>query len=152
MASFILQNSQGKPGEGGERVFEPLPDREILEVEVVSVEERDKPEWMTSYDPEVTTEVSFRFRVVSGPYEKRNSWGTTPVFFNYSPKCRLRIWVQGILGLDELPEGFELKLDELAGRRCRVLVGNRVNKNGDVKDFVQDVFPGKRFEDASDVF
>lgn len=150
MASFVLQ----KGGEGGGNFggdFEPLPDRAILDVEVVKVEEREKPEWMI-YDPEVTTEVSFRFRVVGGKYDRRNIWGTSATFFNFSPKCRLRIWVQGILGLDELPEGFELDLDALTGKRCRVLVGNRTNKNGDVKDFVQDVFPAGSFEDAAEVF
>lgn len=150
MANFVLQKGGDSPASFGEG-FEPLPDRAILDVEVVKVEEREKPEWAI-YDPEVTTEVSFRFRVVGGPHDKRNIWGTSAVFFNYSPKCRLRIWVQGILGVEELPEGFDLNLDDLTGRKCRILVGNRINKKGDVKDFVQDVFPAGKFDDANEVF
>lgn len=160
MAQFVLkpeparspsQSSGQSSAPGAPRKFDPIPENTIVDVEVVSVELRDKPEWAIR-DPDVTQEVSFRFRVVSGQYEKRNLWGNAAPFFNFSPKCRLRIWVQGILGVDELPEGFELDLPSLTGRRARVLVGNRKNKQDEVKDFVQDVFPAKKFDDASDMF
>jgi hypothetical protein len=148
MATFKLQNNQ----DGGEkRSFTPIPEREILDVEVVKVEMRDKPDWAIR-DPEVTQEVSFQVKVISGEYERRNLWGNAAPFFNYSPRCRLRLWVQGILGVDELPDGYELDLDELAGKRCRILVGNRDNKAGEKKDFIQDVFPAKKFDDAQAVF
>ncbi len=127
----------------GERVWEAIPVPNILECEVVKVEEREKPEWAIR-DPEVTTEISFRFRVISGDYEKRNLWGNAAPFFNFSPKCRLRLWVQAILGVDELPEGYQLNLEELAGKRCRVTVGNRTNKDDVVKDFAQDVYPAAK--------
>lgn len=140
----------------GKKDFPAIPEGQILNVEVIEVELRDRPEWALRNPDDETKEVSFRFRVLDGEYAKRNLWGTTMPWFNFSPKCRLRIWVQGILGVDELPEDFELKLNDvydadkritkqlftdLGGKRARVLVGNRVNKKtGELRDFVQDVF------------
>lgn len=150
---------QGQGQRGPRKDFPAIPEGQILNVEVIEVELRDRPEWAIRNPDDETKEVSFRFRVVDGEYAKRNLWGTTMPWFNFSPKCRLRIWVQGILGVDELPEDFELKLNEvydankritkqlftdLGGKRARILVGNRVNqKTGEIRDFVQDVFPAE---------
>lgn len=175
MASFTLPPRGENDGskntyEGSDapkKDYPVIPDGEIVEVEVVEVEERDRPEWAIRSADDEKKEISFRFRVINGPYEKANLWGNTMPWFDYSPKCKLRLWVQGIEGTSELPEGFQLRSEvvdagaqgtktifpDLAGKRARILVGNRRNKTtGVLKHFVQDVFPAKQFEDVDDHF
>lgn len=133
-----------------------IPEGEIVECEVVEIELRDRPEWAIRNPDDETKEVSFRFRVVSGPYAKANIWGTCMPWFDYSPKCKWRLWLQGILGVDELPEGFTLETTEVdngkggtklifpefAGKRARVEVGNRINQKTKKRShYVADVFP-----------
>jgi hypothetical protein len=169
MATFKLppRGQQGgdhapQGARGPRKDFPAIPEGKILNVEVIEVELRDRPEWAVRDPEDETKEVSFRFRVLDGEYAKRNLWGTTMPWFNFSPKCRLRIWVQGILGVDELPDDFELKLNDvydankritkqlftdLGGKHARVLVGNRIKKDtGEIRDFVQDVFPAETAE------
>mgnify|MGYP000926634079 FL=1 len=150
MATFKLQSGGGQSADGEKKSY-PAITPDFYDVEVVKVELRDKPDWAIR-DPEVTKEVSFQFRILNGEFARRMMWGNAAPFFNYSPKCRLRIWVQGILGVDELPEDYELDLDSLAGKKCRILVGNRENNKGETKDFVQDVFQAKKYEDANAIF
>lgn len=177
MASFTLpprgandgsQNTGGSEafGDRPKKEYPVIPDGEIVEVEVVEVELRDRPEWAIRNADDETKEVSFRFRVVNGAYEKANLWGNTMPWFDYSPKCKLRLWIQGIEGVSELPDGWTLRdaevddgkggmktiFPDLAGKRARILVGNRRNKAGVLKHFVQDVFPAKTYQDVDDAF
>jgi hypothetical protein len=138
------------------REYPVIPDGMVVNVEVVEVELRDRPEWAIRSADDETKEISFRFRVIDGPYVKSNVWGTASPQFDNSPKCRFRIWIQGILGVDEMPPGFDLSTEDvwddrkgknktvfpsLAGRKARILVGNRKNKTtGKIRDFVQDVY------------
>lgn len=151
------------------REYPVIPDGEIVDVEVVEVELRDRPEWAIRNPDDETKEISFRFRVVNGPYAKANLWGTTMPWFDYSPKCKFRLWVQGIEGVTELPEGFSLETIEVpndkkpgemktifpafTSKQARVLVGNRRNKKtGKLNHFAQDVFPAKQYQDVQDAF
>jgi hypothetical protein len=156
------QQSQAQPAPAQQaqqqqaREYPVIPDGMVVSVEVVEVELRDRPEWAIRSADDETKEISFRFRVTDGPYAKSNVWGTASPQFDNSPKCRFRIWVQGILGVDEMPPGFDLSTEDvwddrkgknktvfpsLAGRQARILVGNRKNKTtGKIRDFVQDVY------------
>lgn len=161
MAKFVLSGgpessskSQGgyggggqRPGGGGFKQYPLIPEGKIVDAEIVAVEEREMPDWKIR-NPEQTREISFRVKVLADPYKGKNLWGSTLPFFNYSPKCTFRLWVQACLGLDELSEGYELDLADLAGRRVRVLVGN--SQRG--KDYIQDIIAAKPFEDADDHF
>jgi hypothetical protein len=169
MAKFVLstpdpsQTQQPQGGGGAVRKFDPIPDGTTVDVEVVEVKKRRKPDWMLKNNPRFEDSISFRFRVTSDDYARRNLWGDADPVFDMSPNCKFRIWIQAILGKDQLPEGFELELDDpdddgsqavlgMTGRKARVLVGNRTGRDGTVKDFVQDVFEAKKFEDADDYF
>lgn len=140
MASFTLKPARDP--NAPKKDWPAIPDQEIVPVEVIKVELRDKPEWAIK-DPNQTQEVSFRFRVLDGDHKGRNLWGNAAPYFSQDPRCRLRLWTQAVLGLDVLPLDFNLDLDELTGAHARVLVGNRETKDGVIKDFVQDVFQSR---------
>lgn len=156
MVDFTLGETQAPaptaPKPQAKKQYPSIPAGQTVDCEVVSVEVRDKPEWAIRDDGE-TKEVSFRFRVINGAYERRNLWGNAAPYFNNDPDCILRLWVQGILGAEVLPDGFTLELESLAGKHCRVTVGNRtVKATGEIKDFVQDVLPASAVQDANAFF
>lgn len=140
-------------------VFEAIPEDEIVECEIEKVEERETPFWIDKNDESKgkQRQVSFKFRV-TGPaeYANRVLFGNTPVTFSNHPDCKLRVWVQEILGQDSLPVGFKLDLEQLEGAPIKVAVGNRTKKAADgtdtVKDFAADVMRFGGFQDASDLY
>lgn len=140
-------------------VFEAIPADTILECEVEQVEDRETPFWIDRNDESKgkQRQVSFRFRV-TGPeeYKGRVLFGNTPTTFSNHPDCKLRVWVQEILGQDQLPVGFKLDLSQLEGAPVKVAIGNRDKKAADgstvTKDFVADVMRVTGFLDASDTF
>lgn len=141
------------------KVFEAIPEDTIVEAEIQTVEERETPFDIDKNDPSKGKQhqVSFRFNV-TGPaeYAGRVLFGNTPVTFSNHPDCKLRVWVQEILGTDTLPLGFKLDLSQLEGAPVKVVVGNRVKQAADgttvAKDFAQDVLRVTGFVDASDAF
>lgn len=138
MTQFILKSSPTNSPDGAARKFDPIPNNEIVRAEVVEVKLDEKPQQFVS-GPDDTHRVSFHFKVTEGSYKNRHLWGNTATWFTDSPKCKLRLWVQEILGVTELPEGFNLDLDSLKGRQVRLLVGNREKKDGSIGDFVSQV-------------
>ena len=158
MATFVMPpkrpegqgNTEGAARGGGN--FKPIPAGEVLNVEILSVEVKKKPESWTLREGEDPEYVNWAFRVTDGPFERRRIWGTTPTWFSWSSKCRLRLWAQSALGIDEFEEGYELSLEPLVGKRCRVLVENYRTSAGEVKDRVQDVFPARVYQDVEEHF
>lgn len=136
-----------------QKTFEPLPDGLIVLCDVVSVEERPRPEWARREGDE--NEISFRVQVADGEYKNRTLWGSTPVWWNNSPKCKLRNWAQEILAYPGTLE--DLNTDDLAGRQVQVIVGNRNGRdkegNPKVKDYIQDMIRVKNVSpDANEIF
>lgn len=90
-------------------------------------------------------------------YQKR-LYGQTSTVFSNNSKCRLYLWTKEILGMDELPVGFTLKLAQLQGNPVRVVVGERKwkdKKNNDeekVSNYIKDLLrplPGRGTPDHS---
>lgn len=124
-------------GDRPKRDFQPIPEDEIVQVEVVEVKLEEKPaKWQKPGD---THRVSWHFKVTEGPFANRHLWGNTPTWLNNSPKCVLRQWIQEVLGLDVLPDDFVFDTDEFAGLSARVLVGQRTKQDGTPTDFAKDV-------------
>jgi hypothetical protein len=147
MAKLQMQSTQSE-SDGGmfpsqtqkKRTFDPIPEGTIVDVEVVSVELRDlNPEFRAKYKIKETQEVSFRFKVISGPFANRNLWGNAKPIFNDADNCRLRLWAQEILGVDRLPADYKFDTDHFAGLKARVLVKNYQKRDGTTGDGVQDV-------------
>lgn len=140
-------------------VFEAIPQDTVVEAEIEQVEERVTPFDIDKNDPSKgkQKQVSFRFRV-TGPseYEGRVLFGNTTTNFSNHPDCKLRVWVQEILGQDQLPVGFKLDLEQLEGAPIKVVVGNKPKKNADgtesVRDFADQLIRVTGFVDAGDVF
>lgn len=121
-----------------ESSWTPIPDDTVLQAEVVSIKDATK-----NFGDGDVARVEFKFivRDPGGDFDGRWLWGDTPKIFNTDPRCRLRMWVQEILGQD-LPPKFNLDTDELIGLQCRVAVGLRTyEKDGEKvsKNFVTDV-------------
>lgn len=136
------------------RDFAPIPEDEIVTVEVVSVKIEDLPEWKREKSKD-THQVSFRFKVIDGQFKNRNLWGNVSPWFDSHPKCRLRLWVQEILGVDRLPDGYVFDTDDFTGLQARILVGNFTKRDGAVKDFVKDVLrapASKNYSDTEEIF
>src|SRR4051812_10153 len=71
--------------------------------------------------------LQWQFHIVEprSPFHDRKVWGTTGL--GGSPT--LRKWTQAVVGHD-VPKVFQLDTTELHGRRVRVLIGHRPDRNG----------------------
>jgi len=131
--------STGGLPNGGKRSFPVIPDGRILNVEVEICEVRPFDEaFRKKYEVEDTHEVSFRFRVQDGEFEKRVLFGST------SPYCeegsKLYDWSKEIMGKDSLPEGYVWDSDQLTGLRCRIQVKEHTKQNGEKTNKVKALF------------
>lgn len=140
--------------------YEAIPENTVLLTEVVKVEERDSFFNIDDNDPSLgkKRQVSFRFKVTDpdSEYNGRNVWGTTPTTFSTHPDCKLRVWVQEILGVDGLPKDFEFEEEDLEGSAVKVVMRNYQKKNADgsttTKDSVSDLMRASGYQFAEDVF
>ena len=151
MTTFKLQASDVQE-------FDVIPEGSVLVAEIVNVEERETPWLVDENDPSKgkKSQVSFRFSVSDGEHKGRTLFGNTPTTFTNHPDCKLRAWVQEVLGENALPVGFSLDLDTLVGLPVKIAVAHRVKNNADgstsVKEYVSDVIRAGGFEDAVDAF
>lgn len=142
-----FNGNDGEDGAGEKKTFDPIPANTIAEVEVVDVTYKPlNEEFRKKFAVKDTHEVSFHFKVIEGPYKNRHIWGTAKPYLNSSDKCRLRIWLQELLGVDKLPAEFTLNenpdtgvYDEFTGMRCRVFTELKTSGSGKVTDRVRDV-------------
>ena len=152
MASFTLSESQ-------QVEFETIPANTVLETTIEEVNVQESPFWVDDKDHSKgkKEQVSFRFRVTEpGDWENRVLWGNTPTTFTDHPDCKLRVWVQEILGLDDLGEDFTFDTDHLVGETVKVVVGNRDKRNADgsttTKDFAEGLIRLSTAPSAEEVF
>jgi hypothetical protein len=149
MPEFVLQDTPD---------FETIPDGEILTAEVVNVEERDSFYEDERNPGQKKKQISFRFAITEpGEHAGRVVFGNTPTTFTNHADCKLRIWVQELLGEDELPVGFKFNTDALIGLPCRLAIGARERLGADgktkvSKNFVADVIRANPARLANEVF
>lgn len=133
--------------------FKPIPDGDILEAEVVNCEHRETPFDDENNPGQKKKEVSFRFKVTDeGEYNGRTVFGSTPVTFTSHPDCKLRVWVQELLGMDSLPGGFRFDTDTLIGLPCRIAVGAKEREGKSTRNYVMDVLRASNVRTAADLF
>lgn len=131
--------------------YAPIPEGEILKAEVVKVSKQIKP-WKDDNGNDIE-KVVFEFRITEeGEWKSRRVWGETPVTFNSHSDCKLRFWVQELLGEDSLPGGFKFDTDMLEGIACRIAIANRTNKTGKVREYATDVMRTTRVPTTADIF
>lgn len=131
-------STSGTSGGSTDKEFPLVPNNEVVAVEVARVQHRAlDEEFRRKYNVKDTHKVSFAFKVLEGPGKGKWLWADAKPYFNSSDNCRLRIWVEAILGVDGLPDGFSLDFDEndgrcrdLEGLEARVLVQHRQAKAG----------------------
>lgn len=141
MSSLVMGEShrQSTPRKREEREYPHIPKDTELEVRVVRCEIRDvdrsKTPWK-DYDKEVV----FAFRVEDGEYKNRWLWAETEAYLDDSPDCTLRLWLQEIVGLPELPDGFEFVPEDFIDLDCKVRVGTYFSKKKQkIENTVEDV-------------
>lgn len=138
MTEFTLQPAPNASGGAAKRTFDAIPEDTIVHVEVVSVTMEEKPvAWQNG--PNDTHRISFHFIVTEGEYANRHLWGNTSTWFSKDARCKFRIWVQELLGVDVLPVDYKINIDNFAGTKARVLVGNKTKTDGTITDFAKDL-------------
>jgi hypothetical protein len=121
-------------GDGSE--FELIPENDQVNVMVNKVEPNN-----FTYDNEPVEKLRWYFTVVEeGPWKGKDIQGDTSTNFTAHPSCKAYNWAVAITG-HEYPPGTDFDTDDIAGMRCRVLVGRRVSKQGREFMNVKEVMP-----------
>lgn len=126
MPTFELQESllDDSGGDGERKAFQPIAEDTVIEATLAAVEVRPHPFFKDDNgDPEI--KVNFEFHFEWDGNKARKMWGDTPTTFTTHPDCKLRNWVQQLLGGNELPAGFKLNTDTLIGTKARIVVSYR---------------------------
>lgn len=138
---LTLQNS-----DDDQEVRTPIPDKSIFEAEVVQIKEEDT-QWEDKFNPgEKTKQFVFIFKVLDeGQFNDRWVWGNCSTWFSDSSTCKLRQWIQAILDVDILPQGFIVDTDDLVGQQARIIVKAAPKKDDSSKmvNWVQEVRPSR---------
>jgi len=130
---------------GEYEVEEAIPEGTVHPVEITKCEVRDSFYDIDENDPSKgkKQQVSFHFKITEGEFSGRMVFGNTPTTFTLHPDCKLRAWVQSILGFDGIPVGFEFEPEDLVGMVAKVVIGTRRKIAADgttvEKNFVADV-------------
>lgn len=128
MAELILEESTSD--DDGEKTFEYvlIPENEVLEAEILEIKVQDSFFWVDVDDHSKgkDKEVSFKFNITEeGKFKNTWVFGSTSTIFNTHANCKLRLWTEEILGLDEgLPVDFSLNTEDLEGQKVRVIIAN----------------------------
>lgn len=116
--------------------FETIPAGTKLESIVETVKVEDSFFWNDKDDHSKGKQkkVSFKFKVADDEnpeYNGRVLFGDTNTKFNNHPNCHLYTWVCEIYGVDELPTGFKLDLEDLVGLNVVVEIDTYPKKGED---------------------
>lgn len=130
----------------------PIPDKTVLEAEVLTVELRESDIYKDD-DGNPSRSINFKFRITEegSEFEDRWVWGSTPPWLNDSPRCKLRHWVEAILDVDLLPQDYVLETDNLQGLPVKVIVGAAPSKKteGRITNKVTELRPSRASRKAS---
>lgn len=119
---YTLSASSG----GSDTPEEIIPNGIYLAV-LEDAKERDSNFLVNKDKPELgkEREINYKFKIIDERYPDRVVWGTTPTWFTLSEKCKFRNWVQEILNVDELDEGFDFELEQLFDMPVNVQIENK---------------------------
>lgn len=98
-----------------------MPDGTEALATVESITERESR--FEDKDGKKKTELSWVFKLQDGEYKDRIVYGRTPTIFSTWANNKTRIWIQEIMGEDDLPVDFEVDTEVLVGLTCKVMVG-----------------------------
>lgn len=138
---FVLAESAGS--QDGE--FTPIPDGTFVDAELVAVEATTHKYFKEDNgDPKKV--VNFEFRILDGEYKNRRVWGNTSQIFSSNENCKLKLWTEALLGVDELAPGFKLKLGDLVGQKAGVMIdlqtwNDKTTQEERSRNQVSDVLP-----------
>ena len=138
------------PAAGGgtteKKDFPVIPKDTVLDVEIKRCELRQVDKARTPWKT-ADQEVVFAFESRNeGEFKKRWLWLDVPAVLDNSPNCKLRLYLQSILGIDSLaeafPGGLDFDPDDYVGMDCQVRVGTYFSKKKQtIENCVDDVLP-----------
>lgn len=122
--------------------------------DLVDIKEQDSMFWVDQNDHEKgkQREISYLFKILDGEFADRTVFGRTPPWFNTSPSCKFRLWVQELLGVDDLEVGLSLEIENLINLPVQIYVEQYDKKNGGVGNKVTDLKRVNNSPDAEEVF
>lgn len=120
MSDDVFELKETTAGQDGE--FSPIPDGHFVTATCTGVE-KTTHKYFKNDAGEPQEIVNFEFTITDGEYKNRRVWGFTPTTFTSHENCKLRQWVQELLGVTELTPGFKFKLNDLLGCDARIVIG-----------------------------
>jgi hypothetical protein len=141
---------------------EPLPEIEafddgaVVDAEVVSCKTKEAPFNDDDGNPVIQVEFIFELPGYTIPGQDggtytRKVYGNTSTTFTTSSKCKLRAWVTEIMGVDELPPGYRLELDNLVGNPCKVVLSKKTYQDKKSPMLADGTYPIKHSNRVTDV-
>ena len=118
MPTLTMKNTNSDSSSGEKRFDDtPIPGGTLFDVKVDYVRYKAiRPEIRERFNMEDTHQVSFRFRITDdNKFKNRFVFGNARPLFNTSDKCKLRLWLEAIYGVDSLPAVFALEFDDDTG-------------------------------------
>jgi hypothetical protein len=126
-------------GDGSE--FEPIPENDQVNVMVNKIEPNN-----FTFEGEEVEKLRWFFTVLDeGPWKGKDIQGDTSLNFTAHPSCKAYNWAVAISG-HGYPPGTQFDTDDLVSMRCRILIGHRTSKQGQVFMKVKDVMAPRSTE------
>lgn len=134
-------------GEDGYPERQPIPNNSYFEAVVLDITEQESLWDIDENDPSKgkKKQLSWKFKIIDpgGEFDNRYVWGTTSMFFSTSPQNKLRQWIQAVLNIPVLPEGYAVDTEELHNKQCLIIVGAKEKRAGGISNRVTEVQPSR---------
>lgn len=112
-----------------------IPENEIINVRLVSVEEKQ-----FTFDGETVDKLRWTFTILDDPWKGNTLMGDTSTSFNAHPNCKAYQWAKALTGKD-FNIGEEFDTDMITGHPARALIKHRTDKQGRVWPKIGELLP-----------
>jgi hypothetical protein len=123
---------------------ELIAQNDVIEARLANVEVRSF-EW-TNRDTgklETVTKLRWDFVVIDeGPWKGKTIFGDTSTNFTNHPNCKAFNWVTSLTGR-QYAEGEDLDTDDLLSLPCRIMIGHKPDKGGNIWMRAKEVLPAR---------
>jgi hypothetical protein len=110
---------------------------DVYKAEVTGLQEKT-----LMWEGQETENLEFTFKILDEDYEGTEVRGLARYPEYLTPKCKLRLWAQAIMGR-EFGENETIDLDALIGKQCRISTINKPGKKGGEFTNIKDILPAR---------